>query len=72
MGKQNRLTLIKSSQYFTTCKCCNFTYMAMSNYTEKNCPKCKPQGTKTKIIESDYDYLHNDAIENNTLELIAL
>ena len=72
MGKQVRLTLIKSSNYFTTCKCCNFTYMAMSDYTEKNCPKCKPQQTQTKIIESDYDYLRNEAMENNTLELIAL
>ena len=52
----NRLNVIKSSNYFLTCKSCDLTYLPMSQHTKTNCPKCNPE---IKIID-DETYLRNE------------
>ena len=49
-----RLNIIKTHANFSTCRKCNFTYMAMNKLAESYCPKCNPE-----IFESDSDYLNN-------------
>jgi len=63
-----RLKLIKTSKYFLTCQKCEFTYMAMTTYAAKHCPKCEPASQQVKYIDVDAEYL---ASEEQSEELVS-
>ena len=58
MTKAARLKVVASSKWFLTCKCCDYTYMPMTKWTETNCPKCNP--LPTKAIDPDVEYLERE------------
>ena len=72
MCKQNRLTVIQSSNHFVTCKQCKFTYLPMTARAEKQCPKCEPNEASIKFVDPDVTYLleemrQDESVNNDSL-----